>query len=120
MIVRHFSSLIFVVLCACSLTTTTELPQPPTSTTVRVAPSTLVPTVSRLLNEIALIEPSATPVSPIDCQQTAGQPATQHQVIANLNYEQGVLLVQQSVRYINRSNGGIDAACAECGADTLA
>ena len=104
MIVRRLCLLAFITLSACSITATTEPLQPPTATTLRVVSSTLVPTVSRLLNEIPQSEGTATPLRPVDCQQTAGQAATQYRVIANLNYGQRAMLVQQVIRYINRSN----------------
>lgn len=106
----HLRTLLILVVSACSLTATTEVTPPPTATTVRFDPATIVPTVNRQLNVVPTLtlEPTTVTATPTDCQLTAGQPGTAYQVKVNLNYAQRALLAQQTVRYINRSNEALE------------
>ena len=106
MITKRFFGLLMLFISACSLTGTTEVPLLPTATTVRVVPATVVPTVDRQLGMVSTPTVSATetPASFGNCQLTAGQPAIDYTVVTNLNYPQRAMLVEQSARYINRTN----------------
>jgi hypothetical protein len=110
MMIRRFFVLVALTISACSLTGNADIPQLPTATTVRVVPATLVPTVDRQLNVVTTVtaEASETPVGFGNCQFTAGQPASRYIVTANVNYAQRAAIVQQSVRYINRTNDSLD------------
>lgn len=107
--IMHLRTLLILAISACSLTATTEVVQPPTATTIRFDPATLVPTVNRQLNVVPTqtAAPTAAPTPP-GCQFTAGQPGTQYTVTANVNYARRALLAQQNVRYINRSNEALE------------
>lgn len=98
-----FGTLGFSIL-GCSFTQA-EPALPPTATTVRVIQATPVPTFSRDMQPVASVVPEATEiVSQMDCRSTAGQPATQHTVVADVDYPTRSLRVQQDLRYINRGN----------------
>ena len=107
-IMRRFFLLAFIALSACSLTATTDVPRLPTATTVRVAPATLVPTVNRQLNRIPQDETTALPPPTADCELTVGQAATSHTIVANLNYARRALLVQQQIRFSNRTTDRLE------------
>lgn len=75
---------------------------PPTATAVRVVQTTPVPTIDRLLQPIA--SPSRTPAPLAECTATAGQPAVQHRVEAEIDYAARRIRARQQTTYINRTN----------------
>ncbi len=104
--IRRLLAISVLAISACSLTGTAGVPLLPTATTVRVVPATVVPTVNRTVGQVPTLTPGPTiTAAPLeDCRRTAGISGTQHIVTANLNYAQRALLVQQTLRYINRTN----------------
>jgi hypothetical protein len=108
--IMHLRTLLLLVVSACSLTATTEVVQPPTATTVRFDPATIVPTVNRQLNVVPTLAsaPTTAAPTPMECQLTAGQAGTAYRITVNLNYERRALLAQQHVHYINRSNDALE------------
>lgn len=92
------------LLAACGLGSSPELHLLATATTVRAAPSVLVPTLARQPQIIPSAAPLTTPAASADCDIPLDQPAVRHTVTANLNYEQRALVVAQQVRLVNRSD----------------
>lgn len=99
--------LLLLALTACKYGDAAPLLQLPTATTVRVEPSTLVPTVARRAQAAPVISPAAQTGTTGGCEATAGQATVVHTVNANLNYDLRALIVDQRVRLINRSNDAL-------------
>jgi hypothetical protein len=101
--------IVVVLLVACSLRTPADSP-PPTATTLRFVPGTLVPTANRQAQAVASAQPDAaiTPATSGDCPVEADEPAVRHEVVANLNYAQRGLIANQQVRYVNRTEQTLD------------
>src|SRR5690606_8945658 len=110
MITIRILASILLAFSACSFATAEPTSQP-TATTVRVVPSTLVPTLARQAQMVpSVVNQTTDTPEPLltDCQLSAGIPALQHTVVANINYAQHGLIANQHIRYINRGNDTLD------------
>ncbi len=104
MMIRYALLLLWLILTACDSNAADALP--PTATSIRVVPSTLVPTIDRHIQEIPSVEPEAT-ATPVlsDCLPVDAQSASQqHTVVANVNYSERALVARQNIRYANLAN----------------
>lgn len=93
---------IIFLLAACGLGSSSESLALATATTVRVEPSTLVPTLAREPHAVASALPIHEAAAGEGCDFSEDEPTVRHTVTANLNYEQRALMVAQRVRMINR------------------
>ncbi len=103
--IRRLLLLTALLATACSFIAANEPLPVPTTTSVRVVPGTLVPTVQRQIGTIPTA--TASDITPDACRATAGQPATRHTVMARLNFAQKILNVEHLIAYTNRSNGAL-------------
>ncbi|MBK8021320.1 MAG: hypothetical protein IPK19_07760 [Chloroflexi bacterium] len=108
---RHFRWLLLLiaVLAACSLGQAPDT-APPTSTGVRIAQASLVavPTRDFQLAPSRIPEPTPTTVPEGACTLTAGLPAVQHQVMAELDYDGRHVEVEHDLHLVNRTNDTLD------------
>ena len=104
--IRLFTLCVLLAITACDFNRSDAEPMPPTTTTMRVVQTTLVPTVDRGLHSITT--PTPTPGEEVECQATAGTPSTRHSVTAKVNYSARSVEVQQEIHYINRTNEALD------------
>lgn len=90
-----------VILTACNLALSDERPVP-TATTVHIPPGSAIATQERDLHPVSSQEPQTT-ATLAGCHPADNQPTTQHSVVADINYAQHEVSVQQQIVYINRS-----------------
>lgn len=106
MMIRFTLLLLSLIFAACESTGVEALP--PTPTSIRVIPSTLVPTIDRHIQSIPSLEPEATATTALtDCLPIDGQVRTQHTVVANVNYGERALVARQNIRYANTTDAPI-------------
>jgi hypothetical protein len=98
---RLFYVLLLFLVSGCALTLAGPPSTPIVITATPVSQTTPVPT--RLVRPLPSPEPASSPSLPV-CQATAGQPMTRHTVVADVDYKAHLLMVQQGIDYINRSN----------------
>lgn len=97
--IRFALVMLLLLLVACDSRDAEALP--PTPTSVRVIPPTLVPTIDRHIQSIASIEPEVTATSGlVEClSDELGM--TRHTVVANINYAERALVARQNILYAN-------------------
>jgi len=103
MMIRYALLLLSLIFAACDTPGAEALP--PTPTSLRVIPATLVPTIDRQIQEIPSVEPEATLTATTEsCAPVDGQVMTSYTVVANINYAERALVARQNIRYANASD----------------
>jgi Peptidase family M1 domain len=103
MMIRYALLLLSLILTACDPNGVEALP--PTPTSIRVIPATLVPTIDRHIQDIPSVVPEVTATSVLtNCLPIDGQNLTRHTVVANLNYAERALVARQNIRYANTAD----------------
>ncbi len=92
-----------VTLAACNFTRVESLPAWPTATTVRVVLATPVATVDRPLRDVPTSQADEGDAVDGTCQSNTAEAMTSHIVIAEVDYAQRIVNVEQRIRYINRT-----------------
>jgi hypothetical protein len=106
----RLTPLIFMFfLTACSLNTAEAFTPFPTATTVRIVPSTPVPTIDREMHIVA--SPKATFTAepmPFQCPAESETSLIVYTVSADLDYPTRSLIVEEEITYANRTKVGFD------------
>lgn len=105
----RFLAPVFLLLTACNLGAAESVAAFPTATTVRVEVETLVPTVVRQVQAVQPVItqtplPTPAPTAIPACTLPADQAAVSHKIQAQLDYAGQMVVAQQHIHHINRSN----------------